>query len=128
MIFPKSIKANCDSNVELKTDDDILGALHQALERAKSILLVLGVPISEGSFEFKSRAGPGSKVEKEDIEFDMAVENDDEMLQENLSNEESSLADVDFEQPDPPMNDLAIVRKYCGNYIEKCTSTDGNVI
>lgn len=50
----------------------------------------------------------------------------DETTQENKRNEECSLVVNDVEEQVPEITDLEIIRKYCGNYVEKCNLTDGN--
>lgn len=120
VIFKKSSRADRDIDVQFKSDDDILDALFQAIERAKAVLLLLGVPIVKQSFEFK-RVDSQLKIkmeENDDIEEQMI----DEMLHENTLDGESSLVFNDHEQNGSSMTDLAIVRKYCGKYVENCSS------
>lgn len=118
-------RANRDINVELKSDDELLHALHQAVERAKSVLLVLGVPLSKDSFEFKHRVDSELKIKNPENDDDIEEQYIDETIQKNSFYAESSLAVNENEQIDSSMNDLAIVHKYCGKCIEKCSSNDG---
>lgn len=124
VIFSKPSKTHREVNVVLKTDEEILTALQKSLEHAKSILTLLGVPISKDSFLFKNRVDSMFQVKKEEITDEV----DEDLLNDEMENdlhEEESVIETDTQECTQEMTDLAIIRKYCGDFIEKSKSTDG---
>lgn len=124
VIFSKpSSKTHREVNVLLKTDEDILTGLQKALQNAKSILKLLDVHITKESFLFKNRVDSVFQVKKEEITDEVDEDPLNDEMEENL-HEEESLND-DTQESMQKMTDLAIIRKYCGNYIEKCKPKEG---
>lgn len=127
VIFQKKVKADqTNLDVEFKTDGDILGALYKSIDRAKSILLILGIPIVKESFEFKTRV---DHVNKKNATEDVLDLGEDILPEDSLQEVEHVPSTIDLNDNqliNSPLSDLKIIRKYCGNFLENC-SLDGKI-
>lgn len=134
-------KLDSTENVSHISDDDIINTLCEARDRASKILIALGVSVLDDSFKFFELKNIHIKKEKvdDDVNNDASLQDHeshfvacDPLLEDSL--EQNGTLDplegtsTDREQStaaNEKMNDLTIIKKYCGSFIQRCTNRSG---